>query len=128
VRVVDGLDLEHVFNQAREDYVRGKYDLSYSGFKTIYEKDAGGNYKELALYWMGECLYKGGKTEKALDAYERSLKEFPNGSKNCTARFKIGLIHHEAKALDKRNDAWQALIQNCQGSNEAERAKEMMKE
>ncbi len=128
VRVVEGLDLDHVFNQAHEDYVRGKYDLAYTGFKMVYEKDAGGSYKELALYWMGECLYKGGKPDKALEMYSRTLKEFPSGSKVCTARFKIGLIYHEAKDLDKRNDAWQTLIQECRTSNEAGRAKEVMQE
>lgn len=128
VRVVDGLDLEHVFNQAREDYVRGKYDLSYSGFKTVYEKDAGGSYKELAIYWMGECLYKGGKSDKALEIYERALKEFPRGTKACSSRFKIGLIQNEARAQDKRDEAWGALIKECPASNEAARAQEMMKE
>ncbi len=128
LRVMDGLDLEHVFNQAREDYVRGKYDLSYTGFKTVYEKDAGGSYKELAIYWMGECLYKGGKPDKALEIYERSLKEFPRGTKACSSRFKIGLIQNEARAQDKRDEAWVALIKECPASNEAARAQEMMKE
>jgi TolA-binding protein len=128
VKVVDGLDIEHVFNQAREDYVRGKYDLSFSGFKTVYEKDAGGSYKEVALYWMGECLFKGGKLDKALEMYERSIKEFPKGNKTCSARFKMGLIHQEAKDMDKRNEAWNNLIQLCPGTNEAARAEATMKE
>lgn len=128
VRVVDGLDLEHVFNQAREDYVRGKYDLSYSGFKTVYEKDAGGSYKELALYWMGECLYKAGKPDKAMEMYERAIKEYPKGNRTCSSRFKIGLIHHEAKALDKRDAAWQVLIKDCPSANETGRAKDLMQE
>jgi TolA-binding protein len=128
VKVVDGLDLEHVFNQAREDYVRGKYDLSYSGFKTVYEKDAGGSYKELALYWMGECLFKAGKGDKALEMYERAVKENPKGNRTCSARFKIGLIHHEAKSLEKRDAAWEVLIKECPSANETGRAQALMQE
>ena len=127
VKVVDGLDVESLFNQAREDYIRGKYDLAFQGFKTVYEKDAAGSFKETALYWMGECLYKADKTDKALEIYQRVLKEFPKGSKSCASRFKIGLIHDAKKDVKARDEAWTPLATDCPQSNEAERAHEMMK-
>jgi TolA-binding protein len=128
VRVVEGLDLENLYNQARDDYIRGKYDLALQGFKSVYEKDAGGTWKELALYWIGESLMKQDKPDKAIDAYSRAVKEFPRGSKTCSARFKIGLIYHTKKDTEKRNAEWARLIAECPGSNEAQRAQEMQKE
>lgn len=128
VKVVEGLDLDHIFNQAREDYVRGKYDLSYSEFKTVYEKDQGGSYKELALYWMGECLYKGGKPDKAFELYARTISEFPKGTKVCSARFKMGLMQNDLNEKEKRDEIWSQLLKTCPGTNEAGRAEEMMKE
>jgi TolA-binding protein len=128
VRVVEGLDLENLYNQSRDDYIRGKYDLAFGGFKSVYEKDAGGTWKEQAMYWMGESLLKQDKADKALEAYQRTVKEFPRGTKTCSARFKIGLIHHEKKDKSKRDEEWNKLIAECPGANEAQRAQEMMKE
>jgi TolA-binding protein len=127
VRVIPGLDLDHLFNTAREDYIRGKYDLAYQGFKALYEKDEQGGYKELSLYWMGECLWKADRGDRALEMYQRVLKEFPNGTQGCPARLKMGLIYDQKSDVPRRNDAWNQLIAVCPQSNEAERAKEMMK-
>jgi TolA-binding protein len=128
VRVVEGLDLEALFNQARDDYIRGKYDLALQGFKTVYEKDAGGTWRELAMFWLGETLLKQDKPDKALEAYGRVVREFPRGTKACSAHFKIGLIYHDKKDKAKRDEEWGKLIAECPGSNEAQRAQEMQKE
>ncbi len=128
VRVVEGLDLENLFNQARDDYIRGKYDLALSGFKSVYEKDAGGTWKELAMFWLGETMSKQDRTDKALEAYQRVIKEFPRGNKGCSARFKSGLIYHQKKDKAKRDEEWGKLISECPGSNEAQRAQDMQKE
>ncbi len=128
VKVVEGLDLENVYNQAREDYVRGKYELAFQGFKTVFDKDAGGSYKDNTLYWMGECYLKSDKLDKASEMYQRVIKEFPKGNKVCSARFKIGLIYDQKKDKAKRNEEWKALIAECPTSNEAQRAQELIKE
>lgn len=128
VRVVEGLDLEALFNQARDDYIRGKYDLALAGFKNVYEKDAGGTWRELAMFWLGETLLKQDKTDKALEAYGRVTKEFPRGTKVCSARFKIGLIYNDKKEKSKRDEEWGKLNSECPGTNEAQRALEMQKE
>ena len=128
VRVVDGLDLEAVFNQAQDDYRAGKYELALSGFKTVYEKDGGGTWRERAMFWLGETLVKQGKEDKALEAYGRVAKEFPHGTKTCSARFKAGLIFHQKKDKAKRDEEWSKLLSECNGTNEAQRAQEMQKE
>jgi len=127
VKVIEGLDMDHLFNQAREDYIKGKYDLAYQGFKTVYEQDVAGSFKEQSLYWMGECLWKGDRTAEAIGMYHRVLSEFPKGDKACPARFKIGLIYNEKQDMAGRANAWNQLLESCPQSNEADRAREMMK-
>ncbi len=127
VKLVNGLDLNNLYSQARDDYVRGKYSLAYDGFKTVYEKDdSTGSYRELAEFWMAECLFQGQKVDRALEMYQRVIQEFPQGTKTCAARFKIGLIFDKQKDVEKRNGAWQELISECPQSNEAERARAIM--
>lgn len=128
MRVIEGLDLEALFNQSRDDYIRGKYDLAMQGFKNVYEKDDGGTWRELAMYWLGETLMKQDKPDKALEAYGRVVKEFPRGTKSCSSYFKMGLILHQKKDKSKRDEEWDKLIKECPGTNEAQRAKEMQKD
>jgi TolA-binding protein len=126
-KVVPGLDLEHLFGQSREDYIRGRYDLAYQGFKAIYEKTDAGAWREQSLYWMAECLLRGEKPERALDFFQRVYTEFPEGSQRCAARLKVGLMYQQRDDIAKRNESLNQLIADCPQSNEAERAKEILK-
>lgn len=127
VKVVPGLDLEHLFGQAREDFIRGRYDLAYQGFKAIYEKDDAGNWREQSLYWMAECLWRGERPDRAVDLYERVVQEFPEGTQKCVAWLKLGLIHDQKQDFERRNEALDQLIAACPQSNEAARAREILK-
>ena len=126
VKVVEGLDFENLFNQSSEDFIRGKYELAQQGFKTVFDKDTVGTYKDQALFWIAECLVKLDKGEKAMETYAKVIKDFPKGNKSCSSRFKMGLIYDQKKDITHRNEIWNQLISSCPQSNEAHRAKEMM--
>ena len=126
VKVVPGLDLEHMFGQAREDFIRGRFDLAYQGFRSVYEKDESGTWNEQALYWMAECLWRGEKPERALELYQRVISEFPTGGQRCAAWLKTGLIHNQRGDIGQRNAALEQLIASCPQSNEAARAREIL--
>jgi TolA-binding protein len=127
VKVVPGLDLEHMFGQAREDFIRGRYDLAYQGFRAIYEKDDAGNWREQSLFWMAECLWRGDKPDRAIELYQRVGREFPAGSQKCAAWLKLGLIHDQQQDIARRNEVLNQLIAGCPQSNEAARAREILK-
>ncbi len=127
VKVVPGLDLEHLFGQAREDYIRGRYDLAYQGFKSLYEKTDAGAWREQSLYWMAECLLRGEKPDRALELFQRVSTEFPDGSQRCAARLKVGLMYDQKQDIVHRNEALNQLITDCPQTNEAARAKEILK-
>jgi TolA-binding protein len=130
VKIGGGLDIEKIYQQAREDYIIGKYKLAFKGFSTVLEKDKGGSFKDNALYWMGECFYKQEKLDKAAEYYTRCIKEYPHGNKICSALFKLGMVYDKKKQKEKRNSTWESLIENktCQGQNEVHRVKVMMNE
>lgn len=127
--IIPGLDIEKLYHQAREDYIIGKYDLAFKGFRIVLEKDKTGSYKDNALYWMGECFYKQKKYDEAIEYYSRCINEYPHGNKICSAIFKIGLISHQKKDFTERDNTWKRLAETspCPNSNEAHRAEEMMK-
>jgi TolA-binding protein len=127
VKVVPGLDLQKIFAQAREDFIGGRYELAFQGFKSIYEKDDAGALREQSLYWMAECLLRADKQDKALETYQRVQTEFPKGTQRCAALLKAGLIYDQKQDISRRNEALNQLIAACPQSNEASRAKEILK-
>jgi TolA-binding protein len=80
------------------------------------------------MFWLGETLLKQDKPDKALEAYARVVREFPRGTKACSAHFKLGLIYNDKKDKAKRDEEWNKLIAECAGTNEAQRAQEIQKE
>jgi TolA-binding protein len=126
-KIIPGLDIEKLYLQAREDYIIGKYKLAFKGFKTVYEKDVGGSYKDNALYWMGECRYKQNQLAEAVGYYARCIEEFPQGNKICSAFFKLGMVFGKQGNTTGRNETWNKLMEKCPGSNEAHRANELIK-
>jgi TolA-binding protein len=127
-KVVAGLDIENLYNQARGDFLTGKYSLAFKGFKTVFEKDKAGSFKDNALYWMGECKYKEEKFDQAEEYYNRCIKEYPLGNKICSAMFKLGMVKDKKEKKKERNKIWKTMIEKCPGSNEAHRARQIMEE
>ncbi len=125
-RVVPGLEIEKLYHQAREDYITGKYKLAFKGFKTVFEKDHGGSFKDNALYWMGECHYKQGEFSKAIGYYQQCVQGFPRGNKMCSALFKAGMTFEKQKEKPKRDSTWTLVLEKCKGTNESHRVQAMM--
>ncbi|MBF0432038.1 MAG: tetratricopeptide repeat protein [Fibrobacteria bacterium] len=125
VKVIPGLEIEKLYHQAREDYIIGKYKLALKGFQTVFDKDAGGSYKDNALYWIGECHYKQKNFKEAVTYYQRCVQEFPHGNKKCSALFKLGMVYKSLQQKEECSSSWKNLMTNCPSSNEAFRAKEM---
>ncbi len=126
-KVVGGLDIEKLYLQAREDYITGKYMLAFKGFNNVFDKDLTGSFKDNALYWMGECYYKDNKLDKALEYYQKAASDYPHGNKFCSALFKSGLVYDKKGDKTKKAEIWGMLLEKCPSSNEAHRAKELLK-
>ena len=126
-KMVAGLDIEKMYNTARDDYLNGKYKLAFKGFKSVYEAKETHRFRDNALYWMGECFYKKKDWKNALKYYSLCIKEFPKGNKACSAYFKLGLVHQELKDKKSRTKAWDALLKQCPTENQTLRVKEILK-
>jgi hypothetical protein len=53
--------------------------------------------------------------------------EVPEGAQRCPAWLKMGLIFEQKQDFARRNEALNELLSACPQSNEAARAREMMK-
>ncbi|MBK8801079.1 MAG: tetratricopeptide repeat protein [Fibrobacteres bacterium] len=118
--------LETAIATAQEDFSRGRFDLAYRGFSEIVARDSSGSLKPMALYKMGECRFAQSNWDEARTLYLKVVREFPKDPARCPAWFKLGLVYSNGKAPKDRDEAWAKLQKSCPGSNEAQRAKDLL--
>ncbi|HHF42632.1 MAG TPA: tetratricopeptide repeat protein, partial [Candidatus Aminicenantes bacterium] len=59
------LSPQEIFNMAREDYLKGHYDLAIEGFRIYLANFPESPLADNASYWIGESLFSQGKYEEA---------------------------------------------------------------
>jgi TolA-binding protein len=130
VKTTVDLELEKLYNTAKNDFNSENYKDAYNGFKDVYEKNPKSELGENAMYWMAVCFDRTGQLDNAKLVFGRLLEEFPKGSKQCSALFQLGLLN---KKLNKEDDSKKALKQltsnkSCETSNEFGRAQDLLSE
>lgn len=116
-------EIENLFKIAYNDFVAGRYEISFNGFKDLIDKFPESKYAEQALYWSGECFYVRKKYEKAEKAYKEYLKKYKEGEKICVTLYKLGLVYEKTKKKKSRTIVWNKLLKQCPTSEEAQAVK-----
>ena len=116
-------EMENLFKIAYNDFVAGRYDMAFNGFKDLAEKFPDSKYAEQALYWSGECYYVQKKYSDAESIYKEYLKKYKNGEKICVALYKLGLVYEKTHKKKARTIVWNKLLKQCPDSEEAQAVK-----
>jgi TolA-binding protein len=121
-------EMDKIFNTARSDYLRGEFKLAYSGFKQVYEQVKTGSLAEDALYWMAVCLTEVQQVEKAKVVFNRSIEQFPEGSKTCQCLFKLSTFAAAEKNIPLQKQLLQRILgtKSCTDTSEFLKAAETL--
>lgn len=98
---VNPTDPRTLYDTAYNDYLQGNYDLAILGFRQYVENYRGTELADNAIYWTGECFYRQGKYQKAIEQFDEVLRS--EGSDRI------------ASALLKKGYAYLQLGQRAQG-------------
>ncbi|MFH1761347.1 MAG: tetratricopeptide repeat protein [bacterium] len=120
-------EIESLFEVAINDYLAGKRSVALAGFRDIALRFPETDRGRESEYWIGDCLYSERSFEQAEEALKNYLKKNPEGTKVCSALFKLGLIFDKHKKLDERNLLWSNLLEKCPKSEESQIATQRMK-
>lgn len=119
--------LEQTFKTASDDFQRGRYDLAYRGFQDVLSRDSSGNFSARAIYQMGECRYAQGNWDEARLLFLRVVRDWPTADQQvCAAWFKMGLASEKLRQIPDRDSSWAKLQNRCPGTNEAQRARDLL--
>ncbi len=127
-REYDETKAEELYQLAYQDMIRGEYQQAIFSFNNFLEKYPNSELADNAQYWIGECYYALGDMEKAITELEKVINNYPKGNKTPASLYKLGLIYLNKKNKNKAKEYFQRIIKEYPNTNEANLAKERLKE
>lgn len=87
---VNPTDPQAVYAAAYNDYLQGNFDLAILGFRRYVESFDATELTDNAAYWIGECFYRQGKYQQALDQFDDVLTRYQTSDRTASALLKKG--------------------------------------
>ena len=123
-----GTDPRVLYDTAYNDYLQGSYDLSILAFRQYLESFPDTDLADNASYWIGECFYRQGKFQKAIDQFDEVLDRYERSDRTPSALLRKGYAYLEL------NQRAQGIVQlqnvSCEhgGTDEAHLARQRLAE
>jgi tol-pal system protein YbgF len=114
-----GLSPQRLWNQAYADYGAGQWALAIAGFETFLRSFPRSEQADKAQRYIGESYLLDGKFQQAVEAYDRVITTYPNGTEVPLAYYKKGLALVRLGQQDRARDAWQTVVTKYADSDAA---------
>ena len=118
---------EALFDEARQDYLNGNYDLALESFKEYLERFPVSEFADDAQYWIAQSYFDQESYTMAIQAYDKVIQQYSKSDKTQSAFLKKGLCHFELNQIAKGVVQLQRLLEKFPNSDEARIAKERLK-
>lgn len=96
------------YKKAFELTQKGHFDKAQKALEKFVERWPTHQLADNALYWLGECLYAQKKFLEALQAFQRVIRDYPDGNKVPDSMLKTGLCYQN---LGEPTQARKVLLQ-----------------
>lgn len=90
-------DARRVYQAARSDYDRGKFDLAAQGFRAYLTQAPHGDVADSAQYYLAGSLESAKDFRNAIAEYDRLVRDFPQSSYVPKAMYRAGLASYALK-------------------------------
>lgn len=116
-----------LYQQAYEDYTRGKYELAGQGFQTYLKTYPGTELADNAQYWLAECYYSQRQFSEAIGEFQKVVEHYPDSDKVPAALLKQGRCYEQLRDPAQAAKFYQLVIQQHPRTPEARLAEESLK-
>lgn len=117
----------NIFEESLNDFMKGRYSLSISGFEQYLKDFPSTEKSDDALFYIAESYFQLKNYKKAIENYENLLTRFPRSERAPEARLKKGLSLLEIGEKTQGIVELQYCVFDYPSSEEAQRAKEKLK-
>jgi len=125
---VNPTDPRTLYDTAYNDYLQGNYDLAILGFRQYLDSYRGTDLADNATYWIGECFYRQGKFQKAIDQFDAVLTRFDSSDRTASALLKKGYAYLELGQRAQGVVQLQSVICEHANTDEAHLAAQRLRE
>jgi len=105
----------------------GNYDEAAREFRKLLKEFPKGKYMDQAWYWLGESYYAQHKTRRAIGAFKKVTKHYPDSAKHAAALLSLSLAYREAARPKNARSTLQLLIRKHPDSMAAEQARQQLR-
>lgn len=119
---------QELFNMAREDYLKGHFDLAIEGFKIYKTHFPESPLADNASYWIGESLFSQEKYEEAVNQFTDVILNYPFSDKIAAAYMKKGLSLIQLGKKEEALAVLKLLVSKYPLEEETKLAQEKIKE
>jgi tol-pal system protein YbgF len=113
----------HLYDRVMEEFKRGDYEATVAGFQLFLQLHHKSPLAANAQYWIGECQYRLGRYEQALDSFYKASSYGAASTKIAAAGFKIGQTYAKLGDYEKARLMLGQVLDHYPNSAEAELAR-----
>jgi TolA-binding protein len=119
-----GVSPAKLFDAARGDYYAGQYDLAIIGFTDYVKSFPKSDNADDAQVGICTAYVADNKPDKAVEACDLAIRNYPTGDKIPEAYYRKGLALSMLKDTDGARAAWDEVVQKYPDSAEAQLARQ----
>jgi TolA-binding protein len=102
-----GVSPQKLFDSAMGDYYSGQYDIAILGFTDYIRSFPKADLADDAQVNICMAYLQDGKNDKAVEACDLAIRNYPNGDKIPDAYYRKGLALQNLRDLKGARDAWE---------------------
>lgn len=107
---------EKQIKKGNEAYAEKKYDVAVQEYKKVTDKNPA---SEKAQYNLGNALYKSGKKDEALQAYDAALQNSKTNTEKSSTYYNKGVVFQKKEKLPECIDAYKNALRLNPADEEA---------
>jgi tol-pal system protein YbgF len=119
-----GVSPQKLFDAARGDYFAGQYDLAILGFTDYVKSFPKSDMADDAQVNICSAYVADGKPDKAVEACDLAIRNYPTGDKIPEAYYRKGLALSTLKDIAGARAAWEEIVKKYPDSQEASLARQ----
>jgi tol-pal system protein YbgF len=114
------------YDESLKKYREGDLDGAQQGFSEFLVMHPNSELAGNAQYWLGECYVAKKEYERALDAFDRVKRDYPNNAKVPAALLMKGSVYLALKDHKRASTVLRQVMDGYPQSTEAEKAAEKL--
>lgn len=112
-----------LYDRIMTEFKHREYEAALAGFRLFMELHSQSALAANAQYWIGECQYRMGRYQEALNSFYNVVMNYPMSQKQAASTLKLGQTYTKLGDHDNARVMFDRVVDQYPSSSEAEVAR-----